>query len=1105
MSRGDDAARICTTMTIAREQNARLSTMKTLLYHFPKITGGFADEHLLSPSLSSTLSGGEGARRAGEEALLTVCTDSHREMVLQGRHMPLFPSAPLLLFLLATLLAPPLRAADEVTTALQQGLFEEEANQNLDAAIKAYQSVLERHDEQRKLASTALFRLGECYRKLGRTNDAVAQYQRLLRDYSDQTTLVTITRQNLAGLSPRMAETTSISIAAKTSAPLDPRQRSLFLEGIKLAERQLAEAKEKTRVGVIPPISQARYEREVLRLKRELALADEGPASAEARKLLDEEVKLQEKVVEEVQARLRNGKAMLGEEIDAQRELLALKREQVSLESAMTALPMLPLQQTFDQRLKSSITDAAATNEEDNEVRSIQALIKDSPDLINAITGRNVGNQLETPLMTASRKGQLVVARFLLDNGANVNLKGGNGNTPLHTAAQAGHKGMVEMLLARGADVNASYVNQLETDQGQHSLQTPMLLAARAGFKSVVEVLLANKADPNAKDQFGGTPLHQAAAKGLKQIAETLLAGGANVNALRLSHPPNQYDSPDVLSAFGTPLHLAVQQKDRAMVELLLAKGADVSLRNHLGETPLSLAARHGDTNLVALLLAAKADVNASPDSGSFQGWTALHHAVNKVRGDAAELLLKSGANPNARLGVAWPDRRNGESGFTPLLIASYKVQPHLGLLLLDSKADPKLKSSIGNAPLHTALYPVFLGAARSREYITALLDRGAEVQALNASGFSPLSQAAWTGQREIVQLLLDRGADPNQRDRGEVNKDRSQTPLTGLMGFNPKDAAPVVETLLLARADPNLKSELGYTALHRAIQFNQPAKIIELLATHGANVETTTPDGETPLTLAANANEPKEILLVLLKAGANPNMRGQFGFTALFKAVLRGNLGAIEVLLAAGANPNLANEQGVTPLDIAKDWLKTPRPVGPIPAPVIQTQMVETLRKAGASEWAPRPNQITVFRRSTGAIEIPFLKDKDGRNRFSLFEVIATIGFSSSTRFPFPDLTNAIITRLVADTGALTNIPLNIAARVASGDCQQNLWLEWGDLIEIPELEHKLSDRWNGQAHQAYQDARRQHPELHPDQLRRGQLYCACADRIRPHGLSPV
>jgi hypothetical protein len=47
---------------------------------------------------------------------------------------------------------------------LQKGLFEEEANHDLAAAMQAYQSVIERMDKDRKLAATAIFRLGECYR-----------------------------------------------------------------------------------------------------------------------------------------------------------------------------------------------------------------------------------------------------------------------------------------------------------------------------------------------------------------------------------------------------------------------------------------------------------------------------------------------------------------------------------------------------------------------------------------------------------------------------------------------------------------------------------------------------------------------------------------------------------------------------------------------------------------------------------------------------------------------------------------------------------------------------------------------------------------------------
>jgi hypothetical protein len=123
-----------------------------------------------------------------------------------------------LTLLLVVLLPFAAHTADDLSTALQKGLFEEEANQNLPAAIKAYESLLAASDEQRKLAATALFRLGECYRKLGRTNDAVAQYQRLLRDYMDQETLVTLSRQSLRGLGEGVTDGAAKSSTARPLA-----------------------------------------------------------------------------------------------------------------------------------------------------------------------------------------------------------------------------------------------------------------------------------------------------------------------------------------------------------------------------------------------------------------------------------------------------------------------------------------------------------------------------------------------------------------------------------------------------------------------------------------------------------------------------------------------------------------------------------------------------------------------------------------------------------------------------------------------------------------------------------------------------------------------
>jgi tetratricopeptide (TPR) repeat protein len=116
---------------------------------------------------------------------------------------------------------------NDLSAALQQGLFEEEANRNLDAAISNYQSLATQFDQDRQIAATAIFRLGECYRKLGQTNDAVVQYLRVIREFPDQKTLATLSQQNLTGLGvtlqQRLERIQSIavknpqdSIAAKT-------------------------------------------------------------------------------------------------------------------------------------------------------------------------------------------------------------------------------------------------------------------------------------------------------------------------------------------------------------------------------------------------------------------------------------------------------------------------------------------------------------------------------------------------------------------------------------------------------------------------------------------------------------------------------------------------------------------------------------------------------------------------------------------------------------------------------------------------------------------------------------------------------------------------
>src|SRR6266850_1399743 len=185
---------------------------------------------------------------------------------------------------------------------------------------------------------------------------------------------------------------------------------------------------------------------------------------------------------------------------------------------------------------------------EAEEIKRIQAMIKESPDLINAVPLQGWG----APLHKAAYESQLAVAEFLLANGADIEIKNQSGQTPLHLAAQAGRKGMTELLLGKGARPNVS------DKEGN----TPLHWASRNGFKTVAEALLSHNADVNARDKNDATPLHLAAAYGFKSIAELLLAKGADPNLAGYAF--------NNANLYGTPLHIAVARADTAMTELLI-------------------------------------------------------------------------------------------------------------------------------------------------------------------------------------------------------------------------------------------------------------------------------------------------------------------------------------------------------------------------------------------------------------------------------------------------------------------------------------------------------------------------------------------------------
>jgi len=206
-------------------------------------------------------------------------------------------------------------------------------------------------------------------------------------------------------------------------------------------------------------------------------------------------------------------------------------------------------------------------------------------------------------IVVAVELGNIEAVKQHLNDGTEVNAKGGTGRTPLHWAAIEGHKEIAELLIAEGADVNAKtndgktpldeainpfynkteIANLLHKHGGKHGT---IHSAAGGGDIEAVKKFLATGADVNVKDKRGFTPLHWASISGHKEAVELLINNGANVNAIK--------------GGGGTPLSYAASWGHEEIVELLIANGADVNVKDAFSETPLDVATHPDNPNASA-------------------------------------------------------------------------------------------------------------------------------------------------------------------------------------------------------------------------------------------------------------------------------------------------------------------------------------------------------------------------------------------------------------------------------------------------------------------------------------------------------------------------
>ena len=496
-------------------------------------------------------------------------------------------------------------------------------------------------------------------------------------------------------------------------------------------------------------------------------------------------------------------------------------------------------------------------------------------------------------VVEAAMNGNREAVRTLLKDGADVNTAQADGMTALHWAAQKGDVELAKILLYASANVRAT------TRIGGY---TPLLIASRNGDVAMIRTLAESGADPNSATANGTTALMLAAAAGKPDAVTLLIEKGANVNArenvkgetaLTFAAAYGRTDVVKVLTANKADVSITTKVQDLAafakeeqerLAELFAQQG-----RGGRGNEP----GARGRGPQGPQIAGVTRQYNYTELVGFWGGLSPLHLAARQGHVEVASALVAAGADVN--------QRTTGDKT-TPLLVAIINGHFDLAKQLLDKGADPNLaQATNGVTPLYAALgcqwsdkalYPQPRAFEQQKtsylELMQALLEKGADPNArltrkvwysqydfdqsgVDESGATPFFRAAYAADVDGMKLLVKYGVDPNLRTMRTPGRVRTGDIVREVQDVSPLPPVPPggpALNPLLAASGAGYGEGFAANHHHHAPAGMLPA-VKYLVEELHMDVNAKDHDGNTAIHNAA-ARGDNEMILYLVSKGAD-------------------------------------------------------------------------------------------------------------------------------------------------------------------------------------------------------------------------------------------